>query len=607
MDETWILQRFLARDEEGLAAAYAQLGPGLTALAARIAGPETAEECVNDALLAAWQAIPPLAPVHLAAYLAKLTRNAALNRYRAQNAQKRGGSIVAVSLDELAECLPGGESPADRAEAEVLRSALSAFLRTLPERQQQVFLARYFYALPLSDIAARFSMRENTVKTTLHRTRRRLRDYLEQEGLSARALTNTVQPGTGGTLMRPEDLYDAFHEIDDDLLKPLPEAAPRRHPALRWGALAACALLAAGGLLWLRPWKKTAPQSSLAVPTLASEPTANESTAASGPAMPEPAELVYSTELFAAAADISYPEGYFIRTLSEAQLASIWGQETLWLTDAENEVIYDGSGVPWIVRLTVQTADGTLTAELSPEQLPPACLAEPAEETCEVFGVPVAAAAGPSHAVVSFVRGEGADAVGMRITMEGELPPLQELAARLVTQSLEPDGVLQLHQLETADIPVWRSEQLDEEAAYADERFGCYLPTAVALPFDRAHRELGEGRDWLTASWSADVQNLTVTVSHPSEIPTLVHADETARYDLHLPEDGAAVDPDARNFPVFYREELTRDVLAARLWQGDFAGCSGASFGVLEPDGTLLEISVYAQDPLALLGFLLDG
>lgn len=209
--------------------------------------------------------------------------------------------------------------------------------------------------------------------------------------------------------------------------------------------------------------------------------------------------------------------------------------------------------------------------------------------------------------VVSFVRGEGADAVGMRITMEGELPPLQELAARLVTQSLEPDGVLQLHQLETADIPVWRSEQLDEEAAYADERFGCYLPTAVALPFDRAHRELGEGRDWLTASWSADVQNLTVTVSHPSEIPTLVQADETARYDLHLPEDGAAVDPDARNFPVFYREELTRDVLAARLWQGDFAGCSGASFGVLEPDGTLLEISVYAQDPLALLGFLLDG
>ena len=127
--------------------------------------------------------------------------------------------------------------------------------------------------------------------------------------------------------MRPEDLYHAFHEIDDDLLKPLPEAAPRRRPALKWGALAACAVLAAGGLLWLQPWKKAAPQSSLAVPTLASEPTAaNEPTAASEPAIPEPAELVYGSELISVAADLAFPEGYFVRTLSEAQLASIWGQ-----------------------------------------------------------------------------------------------------------------------------------------------------------------------------------------------------------------------------------------------------------------------------------------
>ena len=125
MDETWILQRFLARDEEGLAAAYAQLGPGLTALAARIAGPETAEECVNDALLAAWQAIPPLAPVHLAAYLAKLTRNAALNRYRAQNAQKRGGSTENLSLKKRNE---------------FLESELVTMLETQKERDDAIYV-----------------------------------------------------------------------------------------------------------------------------------------------------------------------------------------------------------------------------------------------------------------------------------------------------------------------------------------------------------------------------------------------------------------------------------------------------------------------------------
>lgn len=154
---------------------------------------------------------------------------------------------------------------------------------------------------------------------------------------------------------------------------------------------------------------------------------------------------------------IAYPEGYFIRTLSEAQLASIWGQETLWLTDAENEVIYDGSGVPWIVRLTVQTADGTLTARaFARSTCRPPVWPSLRRRRARSSASPWQRPQGRPTPVVSFVRGEGADAVGMRITMEGELPPLQELAARLVTQSLEPDGVLQLHQLETADIPVWR-------------------------------------------------------------------------------------------------------------------------------------------------------
>ena len=221
----------------------------------------------------------PLAPVHPGGLSGQRARNAALNRYRAQkNAQKRGGSVVAVQLDELAECLPGGEArPTARRQGPAQR-ALRLSARA-SGRQRQVFLARYFLPLPLGSIAARFSMRENTVKTTLHRTRRRLRDYLEQ----------------GGTLMRPEDLYDAFHEIDDDLLETA--ARPRRLSIRRsaGNALAACALLAAGGLLAAPVEKDCA---AVILPfTLASEPTANESATAGSPAMPEPAGLIYSTEL----------------------------------------------------------------------------------------------------------------------------------------------------------------------------------------------------------------------------------------------------------------------------------------------------------------------
>lgn len=183
MDDNRILARLLAHDETGLAAAQEQYGARLKALAARFIGAETAEECVNDALLAAWEAIPPLRPDNLFAYLCKLTRNAAFNRYRADTAQKRGGQTVTVSMEELSECLTGGRDPARQAETSALSGAVTDFLRSRPRRERNVFLARYFYAMPLREIAERFAMRENTVKTTLYRTRQKLRRYLEQEGL----------------------------------------------------------------------------------------------------------------------------------------------------------------------------------------------------------------------------------------------------------------------------------------------------------------------------------------------------------------------------------------------------------------------------------------
>ena len=181
MDEAEILAHLLSRDERGLQAAQERYGARLKGLAQRIAGAETAEECVNDALLATWNAIPPLRPRSLYAYLCRLTRNAALNRFASQSAQKRGGTEAALSLDELAECLPGGDSPALALEAGALSEAISHFLRMQPTRARDIFLARYFYALSVREIAVRFSIPENTVKTSLHRTRLKLRSYLEQE------------------------------------------------------------------------------------------------------------------------------------------------------------------------------------------------------------------------------------------------------------------------------------------------------------------------------------------------------------------------------------------------------------------------------------------
>ena len=58
------------------------------------------------------------------------------------------------------------------------------FLHTLPERACSVFLRRYWYAESMEDIAGRYGMGVNTVKTSLFRTRRKLKAYLEKEGIA---------------------------------------------------------------------------------------------------------------------------------------------------------------------------------------------------------------------------------------------------------------------------------------------------------------------------------------------------------------------------------------------------------------------------------------
>ena len=141
-----------------------------------------AEECWNDALLRAWNAIPPERPAQFRAWLLKLTRRLAIDRYRAMTAEKRGGGELPLVLEELSECVSGSPAAEDDAMARALGAAVSRFLRGLPERERSIFLRRCFYAEANRDIARSLGMRENAVAVSLRRTRGKLRTYLTKEG-----------------------------------------------------------------------------------------------------------------------------------------------------------------------------------------------------------------------------------------------------------------------------------------------------------------------------------------------------------------------------------------------------------------------------------------
>ena len=94
---------------------------------------------------------------------------------------RRGEALIA--LEELAECIPSDWSMEKSVENRELIRAFNAFLSSLPPRERNLFVARYWYGLPVDELAVKFGLNKNTALSKLRRTRLRLLEYLEKEGL----------------------------------------------------------------------------------------------------------------------------------------------------------------------------------------------------------------------------------------------------------------------------------------------------------------------------------------------------------------------------------------------------------------------------------------
>ena len=141
-------------------------------------------ECLNDTWLRAWETIPPQRPEKLSAYLGKITRNLALDRYRNSHRQKRGNGQVPLALEELSHTIGTSDNTIRIADDMVLENCLNCFLSSLPKQSRIIFLRRYWYFCSVKEIAADLSVSESKVKMTLLRARKKLRTYLEKEGIA---------------------------------------------------------------------------------------------------------------------------------------------------------------------------------------------------------------------------------------------------------------------------------------------------------------------------------------------------------------------------------------------------------------------------------------
>lgn len=141
--------------------------------------PEDAEECANDTLLAVWNSTLPESPDDLKAYICRIARRKAINRFHYNKAAMRSADL----LTELDECIPSGYSVEDAAEKAELTAALNDWLGMLHEKKRQLFIARYFYMLSVKETARECSMSVTAATTALMRLREGLKEYLTERKL----------------------------------------------------------------------------------------------------------------------------------------------------------------------------------------------------------------------------------------------------------------------------------------------------------------------------------------------------------------------------------------------------------------------------------------
>ena len=184
LDDIKIIDLYWERSESAIDETSLKYGNYCTKIAINILqNREDSEECVSDTYLKAWDAIPPQRPAKLSAFLGRITRNLSFNRFTARNTQKRGGTNIELLLSELEECIPSDSSVEADYEAGQTARIIDAFLASAKPDNRIIFVRRYWYADSITEIASRFDMSESKVKSILFRTRNKLKDYLEKEGV----------------------------------------------------------------------------------------------------------------------------------------------------------------------------------------------------------------------------------------------------------------------------------------------------------------------------------------------------------------------------------------------------------------------------------------
>ena len=180
IDDEKIIDLFFARDQQGIWELDRKYGTICHNLSYNIVNSrEDAEECVNDAYLGAWNAIPPARPSPLLSYIVKIVRNLSIKTYWSKGAARRGGHYT-VALQEIEGCIAAPNTVEDALDAREFARIIEEFLDTLTVENRVIFMRRYWFADSYKDIAEFVGLTEKNISVRLTRIRKKMKQYLTE-------------------------------------------------------------------------------------------------------------------------------------------------------------------------------------------------------------------------------------------------------------------------------------------------------------------------------------------------------------------------------------------------------------------------------------------
>ncbi|MCX8006650.1 MAG: sigma-70 family RNA polymerase sigma factor [Coriobacteriia bacterium] len=143
---------------------------------ARVADFEDAKDLTATVFMRAWEALPSYDArgIPFAAWLFRIARNAVIDEYRRTSREPQ--RVRDDDAAEVADIVAVDETVLARCDAEHLRRAL----RRLTDEQAAVVVLRFFWDMPVADVASALGKTEGAVKAMQHRAVRTLARYLSE-------------------------------------------------------------------------------------------------------------------------------------------------------------------------------------------------------------------------------------------------------------------------------------------------------------------------------------------------------------------------------------------------------------------------------------------